>query len=347
MPDDAPGPDVHYNLEGKLRFIQKHIFDLGICFDKREKGPWELHVCSVPCKVPQYYLLGCCCPCCVAFNHREVLLSGKMYEEYRCCQGAYGKCYCTPCARQVPHCCLIAEVICCTGCSIAGNRKLLNEVYLTEDTLTEKVVLIGAAVLSFLGLFGAILGCWVNGVLNGQHEEHMAKQEDSSTLLPFARWGDDNACWEIWKCEPCCGEPCGVVPAIKCLACWLLPCFSLCTISKFFATSVGDEDCTILGHFAPYLGALLCAMFFPIPPFNAAPCILLRTATRHNYRGLSGTGDPRLFFGDCLLSYICSPCALCQELRSTPVESWDWYAQMKEKSFETGTFSIKVFKEER
>ena len=39
--EDAPGPDVHYNLEGKLRFIQKHIFDLGMCFDKRKKGKFN------------------------------------------------------------------------------------------------------------------------------------------------------------------------------------------------------------------------------------------------------------------------------------------------------------------
>jgi hypothetical protein len=32
------GPDQNYGLEGKLLWIQKNVFDLGMCFDKREKG---------------------------------------------------------------------------------------------------------------------------------------------------------------------------------------------------------------------------------------------------------------------------------------------------------------------
>lgn len=346
---DKPGPKEHYGLEGKLRFIQKHIFDLGMCFDKREKVPWVLHICKVPCEVPQYYLGGCCCPCCVAFNHREYLLHGNIYEEYSCCQGKYGKCYCNTCTRAIPHCCLIAEVICCTGCAISGNRFLLNERYQTKDSITETIILIAAAVLSFFGLFGQIIGCWVNGVLNGQHEEHIAETEGQSTLRPFTKWNPkgENNCWEFWKCEPCCGEPCGVLPGLYCAACWLLPCFSLCTLSKFYASSVGDEECTILGHFVPYLLAWACATFFPIPVFNSAPCILLRTATRHNYREINKAGDPRYLFGDCLLGNFCAACATCQELRSTKIESWDWLSQMREKSVEMGEFSIKVFSSER
>lgn len=32
------GPKDNYGLEGNLLFIQKNIIDLGMCFDKREKG---------------------------------------------------------------------------------------------------------------------------------------------------------------------------------------------------------------------------------------------------------------------------------------------------------------------
>ena len=215
-----------------------------------------------------------------------------MYEEYACCQEKYGKCWCTPIARKVPHCCLLAEVFCCTGCAIGGNRFLMNEAYMTKDSLSETIILIVAAILSFFGMFGAILGCWVNGVLNGQQEEHMAKTDGQSTLRPYTQWGKkENNCWECWKCEPCCGEPCNFMDGLKCFACWVLPCCALCTMSKFYATSVKDEECTILGHFVPYLIALLCSMFVPIPVFNSAPCLILRTATRHNFRQIDSTGN--------------------------------------------------------
>ena len=248
-----------------------------------------------------------------------------MYDEYACCQEKYGKCWCTPVARYIPHCCLVAEVFCCTGCAIGGNRKLMNENYSTKDSTTETIVLVVAAILSFFGMFGAILGCWVNGVLNGQQEEHMAKTDGQSTLHPYTQWGKkENNCWECWKCEPCCGEPCNFMDGLKCFACWVLPCCAICTASKFYATSQG-EDCTVLGHFVPYLVAALLAWFLPIPIFNSAPCLLLRTATRHNFRQNDSTGDPRYMFGDFIMSVCCSPCGLCQELRSAPVSSFCFF----------------------
>jgi len=235
-----------------------------------------------------------------------------------------------------------------TSITIAGNRFLMNEQYQVKDSTTEFIILLAAAILSFFGFFGTIIGCWVNGVLNGQQEEHLAKNEGQSTLRPYTSWGKaENKCWELWKCEPCCGEPCNLMDGLKCFACWVLPCFSLCTLSKFYASSVKDEECTILGHFVPYLVALACSMFVPIPVFNSAPCLLLRIATRHNFRQIDGTGDARYMFGDALLGLFCSPCAMCQELRSAPVESWDWYAQYQEKSFPTGELSYKFFLEER
>lgn len=242
-----------------------------------------------------------------------------MYEEYACCQEKYGKCYCTPLARKIPHCCLIAEVCCCTGCAIGGNRFLMNERYMTKDKITETIVIVIAAILSFFGLFGSIIGCWVNGVLNGQQEEHLAAVDGQSSLRPYAKWGKgENNCWECWKCEPCCGDPCNFVDGLKCFLCWILPCCSLCTAAKFYASS-HEEDCTLIGHFLPYVLAALCAMFFPIPVFNYAPCLLLRTATRHNFRNVDQTGDQRYMFGDFLLAVCCSPFALCQELRASPV----------------------------
>ena len=193
---------------------------------------------------------------------------------------------------------------------------------MVKNSLFETIILLVASILSFCGACGSILGCWVNGVLNGQNEETIVQKDGQSGLHPYARWNPqgENDCWNIWDCQPCCGEPCNPMDAIKCAACWLLPCFSLCTLSKFYATSL-KQDWTLSGHVLPYCVAGLCAAFFPIPPFNSVPCLLLRTATRHNYRGQNGAGDPRFMFGDCLLGVMCGPCATCQELRSAPVRT--------------------------
>jgi len=225
--------------------------------------------------------------------------------------------------------------------------KVLQERYMVKNTLLETIILLVASILSFLGMFGSILGCWVNGVLNGQNEQTIVDKDGQSGLWTYARWNPEgeNDCWQCWKCEPCCGEPCNPVDGLRCAACWLLPCFALCTLSKFYATSQ-KQDCTLMGHVLPYVVAFLCSAFVPIPPFNTVPCMLLRVATRHNYRGQNGAGDPRFFFGDCLLATICAPCATCQELRSSPKESWDWLAQYQEKSVEKGTPTIRFFLEE-
>ena len=39
MSDGQPlGPEDNYGLEGGLLWIQQNVIDLGMCFDKREKG---------------------------------------------------------------------------------------------------------------------------------------------------------------------------------------------------------------------------------------------------------------------------------------------------------------------
>jgi len=144
----------HYGLEGRKRQIQSNVWDIGMCFDKREKGTWLFHICATPCKVPQFYLAGCCFPCCVAFYQRQLLLHDKMYEDYEFCQGKYGRFWCPSLAKKIPYCCLCVESFCCVGCAIGGNRVLMNERYMIADTISETIILLVAAILSFFGLFG-------------------------------------------------------------------------------------------------------------------------------------------------------------------------------------------------
>ena len=150
-----------------------------------------------------------------------------MYEEYEFCQGKYGRCWCPSLAKKIPYCCLCIESFCCVGCAIGGNRVLMNERYQIADSITETIILLVAAILSFFGYFGAIIGCWVNGVLNGQQENELSDKEGGTGLIPYCRWktkeGGDarNNCWDLNKCEPCCGEPCNVLDALKCCSFFL------------------------------------------------------------------------------------------------------------------------------
>merc|ERR1712000_30203 len=325
----------HYGLEGTKLKIDTYVWDLGMCFDKRPKDDWDIHVCSTCCKVPIYYLAGCCCSCCVACYHREHLLYGKMYEDYRCCQGAYGKFWCPTIAKKIPHCCLLAESICCTGCAIAGNRVIMKERYLVKERITETILLILGAILSFLGFFGAIIAAITNGCLNSQEERQLIVEEGASGLSLYPIWEPDNKLWDLQKCEPCCGEPCNFMDGLKCALCWILPCCSLCTLVKFFASTL-DQECLLLNHCGPYIVAILIGIFCGwIPGTGSLPTWYLRTAVRHNARVRNKTGDPIHYFGDCLVGNfpIIGCCALCQELRSMPKDSWDWVAQMQEKGF--------------
>lgn len=331
--------DSEYGLEGFPAFINKHIFNLGMCFDKTERTPWNIHICQTCVKVPQYYVLGCCCPCCFAFYQRELLLGYEMETRYSCCQGAYGKCWCTPCIRKIPcmpHLCLALESICCTSCSIAGNRTAMKFLYPRADTITETIIMIVGAILSFLGFFASFILCLTNGCLNSQQENEYVKEEGHTGLLMYADWGEKppGVCYkDCFYLQPCCGEQeCNVMDGLYCFACWF--CCAPCSSAKLLAYSL-DQDCYFINHCGPFLLVILLS-WIPIISFcSSILSLYLNGAIRHNIRVQQGVGNAEHCFGDALLSNLCctAPCSCCQELRSVPIEGWDWVGDLKKRSF--------------
>lgn len=118
-------------------------------------------------------------------------------------------------------------------------------------------------------------------------------------------WGPNNggACWEIcnWSCCSC-----------YCCCCWF--CCGLCTMSKFYASSV-KQHCAIINHCLPVWMFGFC----------------FAVATRHNMRKTRGIGDTESvagWIGDCCLLYWCGPCAMCQQLRAAEPTDWDWLHEL-------------------
>jgi len=122
-------------------------------------------------------------------------------------------------------------------------------------------------------------------------------------------WGEPvGACWDVFRSDPCCSDG----NCCYCCCCWMF--CGLCTTSKLFATSV-RQDCAVLNH---------C-----LPMYIFAPC--MEVCMRHNLRRQRKVGETGSagWIGDCCLLYWCGPCAVCQMIRSVPVEGWDWYGQCK------------------
>jgi len=329
--------DSEYGLEGWKATINKHIFNLGMCFDKTERTPWNIHICQTCIKVPWFYFCGCCCPCCFAFYQRELILGAEMDTRYSCCQGAYGKCYCTTCIRKIPcapHVCLFLESVCCTSCSIGGNRTSMKFLYPRADSITETILLILGAIISFCcGPFASFILCLNNGCLNSQQENEYVKEEGHTGLLMYTDWGDKppGICYkDCCVCNPCCGEECNVKDGLYCCLCWFF--CSPCTSAKLLAATL-DQDCYFINHCGPFLLAAILD-FIPIIGFLASLlCMYLHGAMRHNSRVQVGAGNPEHCFGDVFLSNFCltAPCSCCQVLRSHPVEAWDWLGDMRKR----------------
>jgi len=135
-------------------------------------------------------------------------------------------------------------------------------------------------------------------------------------ILALDWGGKAGACWELWKCEPCCGEPCNAKEGAMCALCWLCP-TGILAGAKLMAYSQG-RDCAIVNHVG--LGCVGCI---------AAPTL------RHNLRVRAKVGNPPMekngLIGDIILSLFCGLCAGTQELRSVDKSAWDWVAEYNEK----------------
>merc|ERR1712137_524043 len=90
-------------------------------------------------------------------------------------------------------------------------------------------------------------------------------------------WGDKGGnagkCWESWKCEPCCGEPCNPMDGIICFLCFAF--CGLCSNAKLYAYSM-DQDCGLVNH---CLYGCFCGL-------------CMSTCLRGNLRTMHDVGEP-------------------------------------------------------
>lgn len=112
-------------------------------------------------------------------------------------------------------------------------------------------------------------------------------------------WGG-NACWEFWKCSPCCGRP-DIINCILCWFNWMICC--PCANCKLYATSL-SQRCAFFPH-------CICCCF-------CGPCMSL--FTRYNLRRKAGVRGNMV--GDCVCLTYCCLCVWCQNLRSVDVGGW-------------------------
>lgn len=113
--------------------------------------------------------------------------------------------------------------------------------------------------------------------------------------------GQSGAFYECWKVSPCCGEP-DANAAVFCCLSWC--CCGPCSACKLFANSTGD-GCAIIPH---------CLIGCCMP--------LAMTMTRYNIRKRMNV--PGNICGDCVCSCCCAHCSLCQILRSTQTQEWNF-----------------------
>jgi len=111
--------------------------------------------------------------------------------------------------------------------------------------------------------------------------------------------GNPGKCYECWKCQPCCGD--GLFGALKCLGLWW--CCGICSASKLFASSVGQQ-CSVWPH---------CLLTWCCP-------LCAGVAIRNNIRRRSGA--PGHIVGDLVCTCCCGYCSFCQVLRAVQVPEW-------------------------
>eukprot|EP00998_Keelungia_sp_KM082_P010150 NODE_6344_length_643_cov_445.480620_g6321_i0.p1 GENE.NODE_6344_length_643_cov_445.480620_g6321_i0~~NODE_6344_length_643_cov_445.480620_g6321_i0.p1 ORF type:complete len:166 (+),score=20.13 NODE_6344_length_643_cov_445.480620_g6321_i0:71-568(+) len=147
------------------------------------------------------------------------------------------------------------------------------------------------------------------GKIVDAYKESFGKGPKSMIGLDQFDWGGDaGKCFECWKCGKCCGDPCNPKDAVYCILCFW--CCGPCTMCKYRAWAV-DQDCAVINH---------CCLAY---------CGWCWICARHDIRKKAGAEGS--IIGDCVCLWCCGPCANLQALRSTPKDSWDWLAAVKDK----------------
>merc|ERR1740121_2594853 len=109
---------------------------------------------DAPCSAPGKFAYGCCCPCCFTCAQRNELLR-MTSEQYVCCAGLFP---CGPLGEPQDPNCVYAEVCCCMGCAISGNRWMLQTRFLKQNDPCDDCLICCNAVLSTVACLMELFG---------------------------------------------------------------------------------------------------------------------------------------------------------------------------------------------
>mmetsp|Transcript_89339 Transcript_89339/g.193379 ORF Transcript_89339/g.193379 Transcript_89339/m.193379 type:complete len:227 (+) Transcript_89339:127-807(+) len=147
---------------------------------------WEIGLFETPCKAPGQFCYGCCCCCgiCMAAQQRLEILD-VIQEPYVCCGGL---CPCGPLGQPQDRNCVYAEVCCCLGHAVAGNRFLMQTRFNLMNTPCDDCILWTVCLASWLTCIMQMVGCdlgddlancvdmmvlIVNGCMLAQHQTQL------------------------------------------------------------------------------------------------------------------------------------------------------------------------------
>ena len=153
------------------------------------------------CADPGFFTFACCCPFHASYQQRKKLLKNDM-TKYECCAGIMAMAAVRPdwmspkagddkktpgqlknCVKGREECCLWMEVCCCLGCSVHGNRWMVQHHYGLENTYCDVCLMSVEYVCGILtcltkgeeGLqnFADFMYCPVTGCMLTQNEIQM------------------------------------------------------------------------------------------------------------------------------------------------------------------------------
>jgi Cys-rich protein (TIGR01571 family) len=134
--------------------------------------------------------------------------------------------------------------------------------------------------------------------------------------------------FDVLDCSPHCGSPWNFKDCLYCLACWTF--CGTCSAGKLMASAAGHDQCSVVNHCLPWVAANLIDQL--AYPFGSIMNMMMCASIRSNLRRQHEIGEPGFTVGDFAMHCVpCfAPCASLQEIRSVPVEAWDWLPQVRE-----------------
>lgn len=160
-------------------------------------GTWQLELFEAPCRDPEGFARGCCCPCVVASVQRRDLLR-IIGEPYLCFGGLFS---CGPLGQPRDENCVWLEACVCPGCAVAGTRFLVQTRLNKANTRCDDCVSslkdyvrpvlrspwccrCAPDVLDELENALDIVACAVHGCMLAQHDEEIRRAREVGYELP-------------------------------------------------------------------------------------------------------------------------------------------------------------------